>query len=148
MATRKADKEEEKREFINMQDVDPRDIRFDENIQVWINSSSIDRFKGHVVVPQRLFQGVSKFTGQAYLAVELYDKENGARVFMKLGKVAMRALVDHAIYSAEDLVGFDYVVDCVQMKVVGRDMCLPVLKPTEETLKKIREMRQKEREKK
>ncbi len=132
-------KVERKEEKTTSQESD--DIRFDTMIQVWINTATVDKFKGHIVVPQRWFQAVSKFTGVPYYALELYDETAGIYANIKLSKTVMRTLVEHGIYSVKEILGFRFRVDTVKVKVLGKDTELPVLVPTEQTLNELKKMR-------
>ena len=134
-------KKEEEKELTTFEPVDAKDVRFDLEVQIWINSSTVEKFKGHHVVPQEVVRGVSKFTGLPYYALRVYDKDEEIDAFIKVSRTLMRELVQQGIYSAEYMIGFEFVVDCVTVKIMGRDTCLPVLRATEDTLKKIKEMK-------
>ncbi len=116
-------------------------LRFDTVVSVWINSSTIDKFRGHIVVPQKPFVGMSKFTGAQFYALEVYDETEGVYANIKLSKTVMRALVEHGIYSVKDVLGFKFRVDGVKVKILGKDVELPVLIPTPETLNELKKMR-------
>ncbi len=138
-------KKVERKEEKVQQDGEDMDIRFDTVVQVWINSSTLERFKGHTVIPQRAFQGVSKFTGAPYIGLEVYDKDEDIYANIKLSKTVMRSLVEKGIYSVKDMLGFEFKVGSVAIKIMGKDVELPILVPTEETLKKLKEIREKEK---
>lgn len=111
-----------------MSDVDPKSVRFDKIAESWLSANNVDKFLGKVVIPQKVIEVRSSFSGEKFYAFELYVEGDEDKVLMKISRTVAKKFIEQGIRDASQALGMKFIVDCERV----RDMCLPYLKPADD----------------